>query len=154
MGTPTRFSGRGKIRQLIGRQPAVGVIGDGATSGDEADRSAGAELRAFDRDRRGRQPGCRPPPAANLEDCGAAFAATWKRADTGRYLRENSMTDTNPLKPSFGMTDEARGHSERFRAMTRDTLTMLIQHAEQLRDHGVLEALHDALNRIKAEGRR
>ena len=56
MGTPTRFSGRGKIRQLIGRQPAVGVIGDGATSGDEADRSAGAELRAFDRDRRGRQP--------------------------------------------------------------------------------------------------
>ena len=48
------------------------------------------------------------------------------------------------------MTDEARGHSERFRAMTRDTLTMLIQHAEQLRDHGVLEAL----NRIKAEGRR
>ena len=55
MGTPTRFSGRGKIRQLIGRQPAVGVIGDGATSGDEADRSAGAELRAFDRDRRGRQ---------------------------------------------------------------------------------------------------
>ena len=51
------------------------------------------------------------------------------------------------------MTDEARGHSERFRAMTRDTLTMLIQHAEQLRDHGVLEAL-DALNRIKAEGRR
>jgi hypothetical protein len=31
---------------------------------------------------------------------------------------------------------------------------MLIQHAEQLHDHGVLEALHDALNRIKAEGRR
>ena len=46
------------------------------------------------------------------------------------------MTDTNPLKPGFWMTDEARGHSERFRAMTRDTLTMLIQHAEQLRDHG------------------
>ena len=39
------------------------------------------------------------------------------------------MTDTNPLKPGFWMTDEARGHSEPFRAMTRDTLTMLIQHA-------------------------
>ena len=44
------------------------------------------------------------------------------------------------------MTDEARGHSERFRAMTRDTLTMLIEHAEQLRDHGVLEALHGHLS--------
>ena len=54
--------------------------------------------------------------------------------------------DTNPLKPGFWMTDEARGHSERFRAMTRDTLTMLIEHAEQLRDHGVLEALHGHLS--------
>ena len=50
------FHRRDQIRQLIGRQPAGGVIGDGAASGDEADRSAGAELRAFDRDRRGRQP--------------------------------------------------------------------------------------------------
>ena len=74
--------------------------------------------------------------------------------DLRSALTEHNMTDTNPLKPGFRMTDEARGHSERFRAMTRDTLTMLIQHAEQLRDHGVLEALHDALNRIKAEGRR
>ena len=47
------FHRRDQIRQLIGRQPAGGVIGDGAASGDEADRSAGAELRAFDRDRGG-----------------------------------------------------------------------------------------------------
>ena len=46
------FHRRDQIRQLIGRQPAGGVIGDGAASGDEADRSARAELRAFDRDRR------------------------------------------------------------------------------------------------------
>ena len=59
------FHRRDQIRQLISRQPAVGVIGDGAASGDEADRSAGAELRAFDRDRRG--PPARCPATAGSQ---------------------------------------------------------------------------------------
>ena len=91
------FHRRDQIRQLIGRQPAVGVIGDGAASGDEADRSAGAELRAFDRDRGGPPARCRRPPAANLEDfsrCGPTHSAYSEPAATP-WACESQLTSAS-----------------------------------------------------------